>query len=91
MLVMAETDNNQHTSIGVPLSSGFWLSRIRDIVNEPLPQPDKIPEPPVEVLPWLYLGPRKCLNDLSGLQNKYGITHVLSLNAMQPESVVQEL
>ncbi|KAG7341718.1 dual specificity phosphatase [Nitzschia inconspicua] len=66
-----------------------WINEIRAIVNEPIP-PD-LPEPPVEVLPWLYLGPRRCLNDLSKLQLDIGITHVLSMNAMQPESVAQEL
>jgi hypothetical protein len=68
----------------------LWLVKIRRIVDEPISAKD-IPEPPVEVFPWLYLGPRRCLNDLSKLQQDIGITHVLSMNAMQPESVAQEL
>jgi hypothetical protein len=86
-------DNNNNTTSHGSVSAELWLDQIRTIINEPisLQVKNNIPEPPVEVLPWLYLGPRRCLNDLSSLQNEHGITHVLSLNVMQPECVVQEL
>jgi hypothetical protein len=65
------------------------LEQLREIVDEPIP--DSISEPPVQVMPWLYLGPRWCLQDLDRLQNDIGISHVLSMNAMQPESRAQEM
>lgn len=56
------------------------------IVNE-LPPPN-IPEPPVAMLPWLYLAPLHCVrNNAERLRQEFGITHVLSTNRMPPQII----
>jgi hypothetical protein len=45
----------------------------------------------VEALPWLYLGPMRCIEEILFGGNRRGITHVLTVNALQPPSRAQEL
>jgi hypothetical protein len=70
-----------------------WLKAFNDIVNEP--PPEIIPDPPVAVLPWLYLAPMYCVRDrAANLREDLGITHALSTNRMPPkvlESLYWEL
>lgn len=61
-----------------------WLRAFNDIVNAPAPP--QIPNPPVAVLPWLYLAPMYCVrNHETELHQQLGITHVLSTNRMPPQ------
>lgn len=62
-----------------------WLQAIRQIVNEPVSP--IVPDPPVQLLEWLFLGPMSCLQDLTKLQNELGITHILSTNRMPPSQI----
>lgn len=61
-----------------------WLKALNDIVNDAAPE--IIPDPPVDVLPWLYLAPMYCVRDRAAfLHEELGITHVLSTNRMPPQ------
>ena len=63
-----------------------WLHAVQDIVNEPIII-DEVPEPPAEVIsPWLYLSSMYCIRQDSYSKIKeLGITHVLSMNCMNPK------
>jgi hypothetical protein len=66
---------------GFPLET--WHA-FNAIINE-LP-PENIPDPPVAMLPWLYLAPLHCVrNNAERLCQEFGITHVLSTNRMPPQ------
>ena len=68
-------------SDGFPLET--WHA-FNDIINEA--PPENIPEPPVAMLPWLYLAPLHCVrNNAERLRREFGITHVLSTNRMPPQ------
>lgn len=61
-----------------------WLKAFNDIVKAD--PPPEIPDPPVAVLPWLYLAPFYCVqNQGAKLHSELGITHVLSTNRTPPQ------
>jgi hypothetical protein len=68
-----------------------WLLALRSIVEEPMPT-SHIPNHSAHVssvLPWLFLGPMNSLQqnitEDELIIHRLGITHVLSMNAMQPQ------
>jgi protein-tyrosine phosphatase len=64
-----------------------WFHAVQGIVKRPSPDKVSIPEPPVEVLPWLYLSPIYCVRDNIPRLEELGITHVLSTNRMAPRAL----
>ena len=61
-----------------------WYKAVQDIVHDD--PPSDVPNPPVAVLPWLYLGPMTCVRDKAEeLHRIHGITHILSVNRMPPK------
>ena len=62
-----------------------WMKQVDKILTEPAPE--IIPDPPVDVLPWLYLSPIFCVRDRAANLSELGITHVISTNRMAPQAV----
>jgi hypothetical protein len=76
-----QTGSDESSSKDFPWA---WLKALNDIVNAP--PPEIIPDPPVAVLPWLYLAPIFCVRDrAASLHEDLGITHLLSTNRMPPQ------
>jgi len=63
---------------------GCWLQALKEIVERAPPK--SVPDPPVAVLPWLYLAPISCVRNNGPKLQELGITHVLSTNAMTPNA-----
>lgn len=55
-----------------------WLWAVRDIIESSTTHPARQPDLPVEIMPFLLLGDKRCANELHTLQ-AYGITHVLNV------------
>jgi hypothetical protein len=62
-----------------------WVEKVDKLLKDT--PPEHIPDPPVAVLPWLYLSPIFCVRDSAAKLKDLGVTHVISTNRMAPQAV----
>jgi protein-tyrosine phosphatase len=84
---MSTNNNNKNNNNKEDDFPWPWFHAVQGIVKEASPEKASLPEPPVEVLPWLYLSPIYCVRDNIPRLEELGITHVLSTNRMAPRAL----